>query len=299
MSSVMHTIPIEELELGGLNAPVNDFDELVSGAVPNGHATRLQKTLDEGIPLDALVVARGTSALVVSLHGAIDRATTRLPRFERLRMLLEHNVSLVCFGDPTLQLSEGIPLAWYTGWRGLDVHAEIAYRLKRIAEMLGASKIILTGSSGGGFAALQISSFIEGSVALAFNAQTSIAEYRVDGVAWGVQRGYVQTVWDDIWQKLDPPGRVEDGAWVEGIEDRVSAVKRYSSKVANRTYIVQNEEEFHYREHFLPFLAAALAAGNDVLPSTNREGTRHNPPHAQTFHTELSRVLELEAPSGA
>lgn len=145
------------------------------------------------------------------------------------------------------------------------------------------------------FAALQVSSLVERSVAIAFNAQTDIAAYRVNGTAWGVQREYVRTVWPGVWEKLEPPTVIENGGWVSQLDDRVSAVRRYSSKRNNRVYLVQNEEEFHFHEHFLPFLEVARAAGNDVIASTNREGTLHNPPRADTFDATLKDVLAREA----
>ena len=286
------TIPVDDLELGGANAPVNEFERLTA-PLPLG-AARLQTHLVGDLPLDALVVNRATDELVVSFHGALNREATALPRFERLRMILGHDVSCLFFGDPTLHLSPRIQLSWYTGTADVDAHAELASRAQQVAQSVGASRIIFTGSSGGGFAALQVSSLVPGSVAVAFNAQTDIAAYRVNGVSWGVQREYVQTVWPAVWARLDPATVVENGHWVDQIDDRISAVRRYASARGNRVYLVQNEEEFHHEDHFLPFLEAARAAGNEIIASTNREGTLHNPPRAETFNAKLTEVLLRE-----
>lgn len=291
----MQTIALAELAQGGGNAPVHPFDELdFLGSARDDRAFRLREELEPGRPLDALVVNRGTDELVFSFHGALNREKTVLPRFERLNMILGHEVSGVFFGDPTLHVSPDIQLAWFTGWDGVDVHRHIARRSLEIASAVGASRLIFTGSSGGGFAALQVSALVPGSVAVAFNAQTDIANYRVNGTSWGVQREYVRSVWPAVWDRLDPATVVENGAWAESVDDRVSAVERYSKSRRNRVYLVQNEEEFHYQDHFQPFLESALRGGNDVIPSINREGKLHNPPRAETFNAVLADVLMRE-----
>lgn len=149
-SAPVRAIVMDALEQGGANAPVHDFSAL-RGSAPEG-AFRLQEQVEHDTPLDALVVNRRTDVVVVSLHGALSRASTELPRFERLRTLLAHDVSTIFFGDPTLHLSAEIQLAWYTGWAGVDVHSLIASRTEQIAAAIGAKTIIFTGSSGGGFA---------------------------------------------------------------------------------------------------------------------------------------------------
>lgn len=286
----MRSISIDDLEVGGGNAPINPFEDLAP--TPPWSASRLQRALPGGPPLEALVVNRGTSTVIVALHGATDRSKTVLPRFEWLRSLLDYEVSSVYFSDPALHLSPRLMLAWYTGWAEADVHAEIATWSARIAEVIGARRLIFMGASGGGFAALQTSGLLPGSEALAFNAQTDIARYRVNGEFWGVQRDYIATVWPEVWSGFATEESFKDGAWAHAIGDRVSAVQRYSTNRRNRVHLVQNEEEFHHEDHFLPFLHAARGAGNEVIPSTNREGSMHNPPRAVTFHKHMRAVLD-------
>jgi len=242
--------------------------------------------------LDALVVNRSSDVMVVALHGATDRAKTTLPRFEWLRTLLDFNVSCVFFSDPALHLSERIQLAWYTGWDGVDCHAEIANETRRIASFLGVERVVFTGASGGGFAALQSSALVDESLVLAFNAQTDIPGYRVNGQSWGVQRTYLQYVWPKIWASFEEPQEFMTGEWRKEVGDRISAVERYSVPRRNHVHIVQNADEFHYGDHFLPFLRAARTAGNDVVAHTNNEGALHNPPRLTTFQRHLRSVLE-------
>lgn len=272
----MKTIPLEELQTGGANAPITARSDL--GTPPLNHTFRVQEEVAPGIPMDALVVNKGTPLVVVALHGATNRETTVLPRFEWLRTLLGYDVSCIFFSDPTLQVSESIQLTWYTGTESWNGHAVVSEWSTELAELIGAERIIFMGSSGGGFAALQVSALTADSVALAFNAQTEIADYRVNGTGWGVVREYVQEVWPTIWSNLEPNGHIEDKAWADEAGVRVSAVKAYSIPTRNKVYLVQNREEFHFEDHYAPFLHASRTAGNDVTPRLNAEGTLHNPP---------------------
>lgn len=289
----MQAMPPEDLEPGGANAPLLELDG-PPPALPAG-ATRLRWFPRPDAPLDALVVNRQSDLLVVSFHGALDRERTTLPRFERLRMLIGLPVTSVYFGDPTLHLADRLKLGWYTGWDGYDAQRDIAARVQQIAASTGAKHAILTGSSGGGFAALQVSALLPGSVALSFNAQTDIRNYRADGVHFFAQREYVEAVWPRVWSALEPPGIVETGTWDRTLDDRTSALRRYARPASNRVHIVQNADEFHYAEHFLPFVAVARAAGNDVTTTTNHQGTKHVVPTAAIFMNALRGMVSLEA----
>jgi len=293
----MHAIDPETLELGGLNAPLLEC-EGVPPRLPAG-ALRLRWMPRPGVPLDALVVNKGTEALVVSLHGALDRGKTTLPRFERLRLLADFPVTTVYFADPTLHLDDELPLAWYTGWDEYDAQRDIASRISQIAEATDAKRVILTGSSGGGFAALQISALLPDSIAVAFNAQTDIRNYKADGVFFYAQRFYVRAAWPRVWEQLEPPEMVEIGTWDRTLDDRVSALQRYARPVSNRVYIVQNADEFHHADHFLPFVKVARAAGNDIVALTVHEGAKHVVPSGSLFRNTLKRVLRDELVVGA
>src|SRR5699024_1237577 len=122
-----------------------------------------------------------SNVLLVSMHGALQRAKIRLPRFERLRSFLRTEYSSIYFGDPMLHLSDNVSLSWFTGSREVNVPLLISDWVQRAAFTSGASKVIFVGSSGGGFASAQVSSYVPGSVAVVFNPQTVISAYRPSG----------------------------------------------------------------------------------------------------------------------
>lgn len=276
----MSSMKLEDLEVGGANAPISYIDREAQHGMPEsspGTVFRLQHELDEGMPLDALVVNKGTDTLVVSFHGATDQDSTDLPRFERLRTLLDMDVSSMFFSDPTLHLDPKIWLTWYTGNGEEPLHKVLARWVQRAAETIGTRRIVLTGSSGGGFAALQVGSHLSKCSVLAMNAQTDLGNYRVNGSSYSQQKDYVRVVQPEIWKTFSKPEDIAGSNWTDRCDERVSALRAYSTPRDCQVYIFQNIEEFHYEDHFLPFLDAAWKGGNstNITPWVNRQGSAH------------------------
>jgi len=192
-----------------------------------------------------------------------------------------------------LWLHERLLLAWYTGWAEVDIHAIVAHWAVAAARATGSGAIIFTGSSGGGFAALQTSAYVPGSIALAFNAQTDITEYRVNGESYGAQRTYLEIVWPEINAEVTSAAALRSASWGDPIRDRVSAVARYAHPVKNFVRVVQNKNEFHMDEHYKPFVTAMEGAGNGerLYTSLYEGGTTHNPPTEDVFEHELTEAL--------
>lgn len=288
----MPAIPPEELALGGLNAPVNEC-----GLHPEFEcsgersAARYRHTLPGGQYLDALLVNKESDTMVVAFHGALDRKTHTLPRFEWLRTLNGLPVSTMYVGDPTLWMGEQVRLSWYVGWPEFDAQKAIAEWAVAAARAVGASRVVFTGSSGGGFAALQVSALVPGSVALPFNAQTMIYQYRPHGRFW-TQRALMRAAWPNL-----VPGGLDafDFAtdWTALADDRMSAVRRYAQPVPNRTRFVINRNEDHYAGHYLPWLEAAHAGGNqDRVEGIVYEGGEiHGPPSPKVFIEQVHQTL--------
>lgn len=128
--------------------------------------------------LPVLVVPAPGDTLTVMFHGAVDRARTHLPLFQRVRFQKELGAGPVAaFADPTLDLSAELRLGWYLGSEDVDLPQSIATSIHSIAATTGATKIVLQGGSGGGFAALQVGALIPGSHVIAMNPQTDLRQY--------------------------------------------------------------------------------------------------------------------------
>ncbi|ASN39641.1 hypothetical protein CGQ24_11850 [Arthrobacter sp. 7749] len=287
-------MPLEALDVFGTNAPEYIIEEVSDfNPVPDTGAVRYRAELEPEVFLDAMVINKQSDILVVGFHGALNQEKAQLPRFERMSTIRGYEVSSMFFGDPSLWKSKDLQLSWYTGWDGVDVHRIVADWAVAVARAIGAKKIMFTGSSGGGFAALQISSLVPGSMALVFNAQTDIAQYRVNGEGYGPQRAYVNIVWPEIARSFTSNGDIQNPAWADAVGDRSSAVERYSSPTENHVFIVQNTEEFHNEDHYLPFLAAAERGENlgRVKTKTYLDGPMHAQPRAPMFIETLEEAL--------
>lgn len=276
-------VPVSELPTVGSFKP-SSSPGVTRFSVPAFQSTRLEGLLD---------VHPNSDALVVSFHGALNRASTILPRFERFKSIRTEAASGLYFADPALQLNPKLELAWFTGDVRTDLYGIIARIVDTVAQRIGANKVVLVGSSGGGTAALQVGSYLNGVVVVAFNAQTTIPGYLADATRKGPLQVYVDT----LLPELAPGGfsrLSEDADWYEPVWDRLSVQERYSSTRDVRLLLVQNTEEFHYRDHYMPFLAACARGGNlSQVCIVEYEGSkRHNPPPPRVFSSALKQGIE-------
>ncbi|USQ79810.1 hypothetical protein NF556_19835 [Ornithinimicrobium faecis] len=293
MSIEPQVTPISDIADGGGNVPVTVVPDLEHfRPIDRLGASRYRATLADGLPLDSLLLNRGSDVLVVSLHGALDRTRFTLPRFERLNSIKDRDVSSLYLSDSCLHLDGHIQLAWFTGTRDVDLYEILARFVTTTAASIGATRIIFAGASGGGFASLQLAPLVPDSIALAFNPQTSVVDYLSGGTSLGAQRVYVQVVMPhlapDGWQALD-----KDEDWSAPLGDRLSPKLRYSSPVDCKVLYVQNPHEFHYTDHYMPFLAAAARGGNlhKIRANEYAGDTRHNPPPLPIFHDNLDQAI--------
>lgn len=142
-----------------------------------GHTARVHLKLasDDRMPLDALLV-RGLveDTLIVSLHGYTDRKKYIPPRFERLASLSTLERHGLYLADPTIRLSPKLSLGWYVGDETYDPTPDLADLINSIARHLEVERVLLTGSSGGGFASMALAPRVENATALVFSPQTRI-----------------------------------------------------------------------------------------------------------------------------
>lgn len=258
-------------------------------------ASKYKANLPNGAHLEALLINKSSDVLVVALHGATNRRTKELPRFEWMRSLRNTEYSSMYFSDPCLELDEKLELAWYTGWKDYDLYPVIAEWIIKAAQAIRASRILILGSSGGGLAALQVSALIQGSMALPFSCQTAISSYKVDGTRIGAQRSYLRAVMPHLSPEVALE-KLEPGIdWAAPMGDRLSAVERYKKPLKNFVYYVQNVHDYpHVEQHYAPFRAAVEGSENAVrVRFINYEGPEnHNPPTQMVFKSELASAVE-------
>lgn len=255
--------------------------------------TKYRADVGRGCTLDSLFVNKRSDVLLVSMHGAIQRATIRLPRFERLRSFLRTEHSSIYFGDPALYLGEKFSLSWFTGWHETNVPHLIADWVEKAAYASGASKVVFLGSSGGGFASAQVSSYVPGSAAVVFNPQTVISAYRPNG-SLGYGRGFIRNIMPELTPKAGLASLDAETDWAAPMRDRGSMIVRYSRPVSNKLLFVQNEmDHSHWQDHYTPFREATEGGVNHERIRyeiyTGPEG--HSAPPREVFDAALASAL--------
>ncbi|MFK5690565.1 DUF6270 domain-containing protein [Ornithinimicrobium sp. LYQ92] len=150
--------------------------------------------------------------LVVRLHGAINRARTRVPFLPGLTSSVQAPQPFLLIQDPSLDRSRALTLGWYLGSPDVDGRGAVSGIIEEVREAVGATRVLLVGGSGGGFAALHLTARIPRSHALAFNPQTDLrryiprvvesALYACRGVAPDQQGSPVDVSVGDYWSTL-------------------------------------------------------------------------------------------------
>lgn len=290
MSIALHTISTHH---DVPTTPVMDYHDFRPVSEPG--VTKYQADLPRGTHLDALVINKQSDVLVVALHGATMQNKNKPPRFEWMRTLRETEYSSMYFSDPCLGLDKRVQLAWYTGWKNFDLYPILADWIQRTATAVNASKILILGSSGGGFASLHIATYLPGSMALTFNCQTSVSAYKVQGTRLSAQRQYLEMVMPHLTpdvplEELDP-----SVDWAEPMGERLSALKRYQKPQQNYVYYTQNNNDVpHLEQHYEPFREVVEQGPNKGrIKFVRYDGPEgHVPPKPGMFYEHVHAAID-------
>lgn len=224
---------------------------------------------------------RAGDTLTVLFQGAIDRARIRVPIFLRWRYQLEMQAGpTLAFADPTLDLSTSMRLGWYLGTEKADLAATIAETVQRVADTLGVRHVVLAGSSGGGFAALQVGAHLPDSVVVAMSPQTDLRRYSPRLVALATEPALALRKMPESRHLLK---RVS-------ILERMNALKQFP-----RTIMVSNPgDTLHVKHHEGPLREFYEQAGHGSRVSTVEVdlGSGHRSVDNETYGGILSGVYE-------
>ncbi|WP_439594424.1 hypothetical protein [Falsiroseomonas sp.] len=223
-------VEIDYLKWGGLAARLSapEFFEL--------------ETIHSGLyciaygPVEIPLLIRSRSAPVTfyAFHSNQSKKTS-LPFFQGGN-LPPQTINSVRIGDPSLYLGGGLSLAWYAGNLHCNLNDELPRIMDHLDRLLGTSRRLLWGCSGGGFAALTYAR--EQDVAVAINPQVEIAKF-----TWSSVRKYTDLAW----------GTVDDEEAHDVLQRVVrGAVLRRADPLPRIVY-VQNVTDHHFGIHFLPF----------------------------------------------
>lgn len=193
--------------------------------------------------IPALFYPDDKKALFVLMPSAVDRKRMSLPAFNRWTWAKEGVFpgNILCISDPTLELHDDLALGWCLGNSKSCATQELAGFVIALAESMDIpnEKIVIYGSSAGGFAALALSSLIEGSIAIAINAQTEAFSYSITSQVDLVSKSCFSMPKESAKNTF---------------RDRLNMTARWSTVEYSRAILLQNIlDDHHYDVHFKPF----------------------------------------------
>ncbi len=258
-----------------------------AGLHPGSQPVRLRVTpsrrLGEKFAVPLLVLPKQSDVLIVSLHAALPRR--RLPRFEWLRSMHDRPESQLYISDPTLQLSPTLANGFYLGDDDEDLTPRLARVVRRTAAAIGASRVVLVGYSGGGFAAARVGSLLPESVALAFAARRSLGD---------PPHGHTVPLLDTVF-----PGHSGFDALHERLGARVSLADTIPADSDQRIVWIQNSGDEDHRVHqFEPFckdmglpLEGGVSSTGTVHLVSSYYGDGHFPPPIEYWQRCLDKAV--------
>ncbi|WP_163276207.1 DUF6270 domain-containing protein [Cellulomonas iranensis] len=237
-----------------------------------------------GMRLWTLAGRRRGRRLAVGFHGAADRSTTEYPYFERVTSRKEAPWSFLLLCDATLVQDAEMGLGWFLGSAETDLIDVVERLTARMAGLAGASEVAVTGGSGGGFAALQLSARMPRSIALVFAPQTVLWRYHQEDWARASAA---------VFGHGDPTADLR-------IQERASVIPRYLRGTTNLVdYVINQGDTHHVVEHCAPF---AGLFGLDPRGGRSRDGRvqilpidlgdGHLPIPRDVFESHLLRAFE-------
>ena len=228
-------------------------------------------------PLEAVLTdTPGADTLVVVFHGLVDRHKYTLPRFERFDELRNLPHHMLFMSDPTLRKDPSLRIGWYVGTEEDPVPERLATHISSVAEALGVQKIVLTGSCGGGFAALALAPRIPGALALAFSPDTRPADY----VGGGPLSVLVATAFPSIGHP---------SALAEAAPSLIDLTALYASTTTGQAWYIQNSgDDVYVASSMEPFRDISDDRVQFVLEHHCRG---HNPPTPNRMRTWISYAV--------
>jgi hypothetical protein len=255
----------------------------IDHAAPEAYEFVLPASSGGRLDITALYIPKASKTLIVSFHGSLQRSKFTLPRFEWRNSLAQFDAAQLFVADSSLHLNRAMALAWYIGTAEQDLSSDLADLIKDIAMTAGYERILLTGSSGGGFAALAVSRQIDGSAAVCFSPQTRVGDYRNS-----VVRAFYRTAFPDMGGYA---------AVERAHRSRLDLRHLYATTPdINFVRFVQNTRDLeHYSKHYTPFAEARgvdpAIGGVDAsgrikfAPQPLQEG--HRPPSRGRFRSHI------------
>lgn len=190
-------------------------------------------------------------ALFVFFSGDAIRSKNEPPVFQRWSWAPHFPGSCLFVSDPSLYRDKDLGLAWYAGTLDIDPLEAVARCIARICAQKGIplENVYAYGSSGGGFAALRLLTFLDKVGAIAINAQTVVTNYQ----SRMVER-YLRVCFDGL-SRADV---------LQQFPERMSILHHAARLKGRRIIYIQNVlDAHHHDDHYKPLCAAMGCTAED------------------------------------
>lgn len=210
-----------------------------------------------------------SKVLFVTFGAAAGTDKPTYPIFSGTQMASLAEVDWLALSDAGQSSPENLKTTWHLGTQKIPTNQIIVNLIRRLAKKYKYETIVLFGSSAGGFAALNISRRIPGSIAVVMNPRTDL---RVE-----------PTTYDEFISKAFSNKH-------ESVVEYASMCQAYSVPTGNRVIYLQNtEDEYYYQKHCLPFIQDNI---NTIKLISGRWGNGHVVPPKWVYENILKIVFE-------
>lgn len=226
----------------------------------NGQQTAVHSVpIGSGKTLDFFAKLGRSDELIVTFMGANTKDKNFYPRFSRVATFGPRAAAFMAFADPTLKLdaTREMLLSWYLGGPEFDPAVTILKAIQKAKGKTGAKHVIFVGGSGGGFAALRLSSMVSGSMAYVQESATNIANSFPHAVT-----KYFDTMWPSY----------EATALLSEKPERFDMARHYAAAdPRNYVYFAQSSHDDHYiKRHYSPFKDAVGVPGLEGISADGK-----------------------------
>ena len=186
----------------------------------------------------------GSRTLIISFHGAINRAVRATPVFMPVMPMAGEPANQLMIADPGMEGTGECTLAWYTGYDGFNAQDALLDIIRRTIAHLAIEHVVFMGSSGGGFASLFYSWHFPGSTCIAVSPQTNIQRYYQSHL-----KRYMASCWPALPDADALKGRI-----------CTDVVSLYRESVPNTVVVLHSSgDQFHLTNHMAPLVSAITA----------------------------------------
>lgn len=201
--------------------------------------------------------------LPILFSGAIPKRESKSgPFFSGLNIAKKFEFPMISIADPLLDSKPELALGWYTGGTGDRLVEALSNLLASVSTSLKV-ELLLTGASGGGFAALNLSRVLaERASVFVWNAQSDIYNYGERHV-----KEYLRQVFSFSHATL---GRSDWKTYCRPRTDRIfstNVLVQDLLKAPKKLLYLQNRTDWHLDTHLRPLWK--LSSGADLTPGLN------------------------------